>query len=139
MLDGCMDVRQVAYRALGRRPAAAADGCGALRRTAPAAFEFIECSVEFAPLATGEEAPFERVLQPIVVGARFAPRDLGAGPLNVEAIEDAVLPGTVVGALADQTVKPPPVAHRNRLLPAVQVGKDDAHAPERAGVTNMRQ
>ena len=94
-------------RSVGGRPPT--DGRGALGRPAPAALQLVQGRVELAPLAAGEEAPFQGVLEPVVVLARLATGDLGAGAADVQAVEDARAPGAVVGPLADQAVEPPPV------------------------------
>src|SRR5205807_1874302 len=129
MLDGSMDIVQRADHALYPWPAAAADGRRAFRRAAPAAFEFIKRCVELAPLTAREEAPFQRVLQTVVIRAGLAAGDLRAGALDVQPLQDRMLPGPVVGALADETIKPPPVLRRDRLVPFIQFRKNDAHGP----------
>src|SRR5262249_31782181 len=139
MGNGRVNVVERADDAFGRRAAARADGRRAFGLPAPAALQFVESRVKLAPLAAGEEAPFEGVLQPVVVLTVFPAGDLGAGAANIEAVEDFVVPGAIVGPLANGRVEPPPVVRGDRLLPVVQVGEDRANAPGRAGVADQRK
>src|SRR5689334_11961251 len=100
---------------VGGRALPRADGHTALRLLAPAALQLVERRVVLAPLAAGEEAPLQRVLQPVVRFAFAAAGVLGAGALDVDAIEDAEVPGAVVGALADLVIQLAPVVSRYLL------------------------
>ncbi len=119
--------------------ALSADRRGRLGLPPPAVLQLVQGGVELAPLAAGEEGPFQRVLQPGVVLARAAAGVLGAGAADVQPIEDRMMPGAVVGPLADDLVQPPPVVGRDRLVPIVQVAQNDPHHPGAARVADPRQ
>src|SRR5262249_22516809 len=119
-----MDVVKPADDALGGRSAAGADGTGALGLTSPAALQLIKCGVKLAPLAAREEAPLQGVLQAIIVLSCPAASDLGAGALDMEPVENRMMRGPVVGALADHAIQSAPVTGIDGLAPTIQVGED---------------
>src|SRR5262245_30690500 len=91
------------------RPAARADGRRASWPATPTPFQLVERRVEFAPLAAGEEAPFERVLKPVVILTVAAPGDFSAGAANVPPVEDGVMPGPIGGPPGEEVSQPRPV------------------------------
>src|SRR5216683_2331634 len=113
MLDGRMNVVQGADDVLGGRSAARTDGRRTFGLAAPAPLQFIQSRVEFTPLAAREKAPLQSVLQPFIVLAVFAAGDLRPRAANVEAVENAMMHGAVVGPPADQAVEPSPIRCRD--------------------------
>src|SRR3712207_6779054 len=85
-------VVEAANRVLGLWSPARADRGGAFHRSAPAAFELVKGRVELSPLAAGKEAPFQRVLQTVIVLAVFAAGDLRPGAADLHAVEDGMVP-----------------------------------------------
>src|SRR6185437_1030024 len=59
----------------------------------------------------------------------------GAG--NVEPIENRVMPGGVVGPLADDRIEPLPVIAGDRLVPVIQVRENRPHAPIAAAIADL--
>ena len=133
------DVVKRADGPLGGRALPRADGRRAFRLAPPAALQLVEGRVIFAPLAAGEEAPFQRVLQAVVILPVFPPGNLGHRAADIQAVEDAVVPGTVAGALPDEVVEFAPVGRRDRSVPSVEVAQDDAQAPRHARVAGLRE
>ena len=105
MINGRMHIGERADRALRRGPAAGADGRRAFRPAAPAALQLVQGRVKFAPLAAGEKSPFQGILQAVVILAR--PRRAISVPVRrmLSRSKNAVMPGAVVGPLADQPVQ----------------------------------
>src|SRR5436309_15078224 len=95
----------------------------------PAPLQFIKRCVEFIPLAASEKSPLQRVMKAFIVLAIAPPGKFSPGSLNVQPIQDGMMPGAVVRPLADHRVEPLPVLRCQRLAPVVDVGQDDAHAP----------
>src|SRR5262245_7531514 len=118
------------YGSLRGRPTTTANGGRALGRPAPATLQFIKRRVEFSPLTTGEESPFQGILEPVVVLSISAASDLGSGSKDVRTVENGVLPGPVISSLADQAVESSPITWRDRFPPIVEISKDDPHAPK---------
>src|SRR5271166_5146385 len=81
-------VRQRTDRTFRGRADACSDGSGAVRLSSPTLLQFIERRVEFPPLAPREEPPLQCVLQAVIILALSAPGDFGAGPADVESIEN---------------------------------------------------
>ena len=138
MGHGGMNVVQAADGAIGRRTPSA-DGRRRFRLPSPAAFQFVKRRIELAPLAAGEERPFERVLKQPVVHASLAARVFGAGSPDVHAIENRGVPRAVVGPFADDRVQLPPVVGGDRFVPIVQVAEDRLRHPKATGVANHGQ
>ena len=139
VLDRAVHVVQRADRPLGGRAAARADRRGALRRASPAAFQFVQRRVELAPLAACEESPLQGVLQTIVVRPCLAPRDLRAGANDVHAVEQSVVPGPIVGSLADPVIELLPVVGRERLCQPYRSRRMICKSPEATRVADQRQ
>src|SRR5262249_41013173 len=89
------------------------------RRTPPATLQFVERGVVLAPLATSEESPFKSVLKTLVILPFTATGDFRAGPLDVQAIKDRVMPGPVVSPFANGCIQPLPVLRCDRFVPIV--------------------
>src|SRR5947209_6018491 len=106
---------------------------------APATLQFVEGGVKLAPLAPGEKAPFQSVLEPIVIFSLPAPGEFSAGAPDFEPIEDRMMPCAIISSLANETIQLPPILLRDLFFPVVKVAQDRSHAPPRAGVANVRQ
>src|SRR6266487_327994 len=125
MRNGRMDVRQGANSAVCGRTATSADRRGTFRAPSPAAFQLVQSGVEFTPLTTGEEPPFQSVLEPLIVFAFAAAGDLSAGAANIKPVQQRVMPRAVVGAFANQRIQFAPRVGGDRFLPVVEVAQND--------------
>src|SRR5258706_412711 len=134
-----MHVGQGFDGSLRPRPRAGPNRRGAFRRSAPAAFRFVECGIEFTPLATGEEGPFEGILKSIIIVPLPAPGQFGARSADVETVENRMMPGSIIGALANQPIELAPVTWRDFLRPLVEIPQNQPHPPERACISDLRQ
>ena len=76
---------------------------------------------KFPPLRSSEESPFQRVLETGVVLSPLAPRNLGSGATDSEAVQNPVVPGSIVGALDAAGVPGP--------LGSLPVDPNEATAP----------
>src|ERR1035441_3140999 len=118
-----MHIRQRTNGPLCGRAAAGADGRGALRRAPPAALQLIQGGVELPPLAAGEKAPLQRVLQAFIVLAVAAPGDFRASAADAEPVQDGMVPGTIVGTFPHQCVQLGPGTRRYGLGPTIEVAQ----------------
>ena len=88
-------------------------------------------------MAARKESPFKSVLEPVVVDAGLAAGQLGTGAPDVQAIEDGVMPPSVIGAGPDTIVEPLPIGSGDGFRPLVEVRKNQAEHPHRAGVLDV--
>src|SRR5688572_33138030 len=105
VLDRGVDIGKRAYHAVRLRPAAGADGRRTFGRSAPASFQFVERCIELTPLAAREKSPLQGILKPFVILTVLAAGDLCAGAANVQAVQDRMVPRTIIGALSDHRVQ----------------------------------
>src|SRR3954465_2620231 len=139
MIDRRVYVGEVVDRGPGLRTRAAADGRGTLRLASPATFQFVKSGIELAPLASREKAPFEGVLQTVVVFTFAAAGQLGASTLNIQTVENRMVPRPIICPFANQAIELAPVFIGDFLGPIVELAQNNANAPERAGVANTAQ
>src|SRR5437870_4141451 len=109
MIDRSVHVRKVADGALSFWARATANWRRTFRLPPPAAFQLIKRGIKFAPLAAREKAPFQRILQPIIVFAFAAASQLCSGALNVQTVEDRMMPDPIISALANRLIELAPV------------------------------
>src|SRR2546423_10916455 len=126
-----MNIRQRANGAFGRWPSAAADGRRALGQTPPATLQFIEGGIVFAPLTAGEKAPFQRVLETRILLAFSAPRDLSSRALDVQAVQNGMMPGPIIGPFANGRIELQPIVRSDGFAPDVKIRQYNPHAPRR--------
>src|SRR6185436_6659829 len=137
--DGILHIIERPDGPFGCRTRAGADGRRAGGRFSPATFQFIERGVELAPLTTREESPFQGVLQTLIIRSITAPGDFGAGAPDLEPVQNFMVPGPILGALADACFQPLPVAGGDWVMPIVKVREDASDRPEGTGVPNVWQ
>src|SRR5438034_3079274 len=132
--DGRVDIGQRANDTLGFGPLAGAYRRRTLWLATPAVLQFVNRGIEFPPLATAKKAPLQGVLQPSVIFALATPRNLSSRSANIEPVENRMMPGAVIGALANKSIESAPGVRGDRFAPAVEVLQNPAHAPKRTGV-----
>src|SRR5882724_1149067 len=131
MIDCCVHVGQGADAATGDRSRAGADRRRTFRGAAPATFQFVERRVQLAPLASRKKAPFQRVFQPVVLFSFATAGQFRSRPLNVQAVQDRVMPSAIIGAFANQAIELAPVVLRDVFSPSIEVAQNNAYAPKR--------
>src|SRR5690349_9700387 len=99
-------------------------------------FQFVQSRIKFTPLGACEKGPFNGVLETVVILALAAPRDLGARPPDLDPVKNGMVPGPIIGSLANGRIQFAPGTCCDRFLPAVKVSQDQAQAPETTGVGN---
>src|SRR5438105_2241264 len=124
MLHRGIHIGERLNRAFCRGALAPTNGRWTFRGYPPASFEFVKSGVELAPLATGEEAPLECVLEAVIIHAASAPGNFGPGANDIQFIQDGMVPCAIIRALANQGIKSPPIAGGDGLVPIVKVAKD---------------
>src|SRR5437867_9171133 len=130
MVHRRMHIGEGLDRAFCRRAFAPANGRWTFRSFSPTSFQFVKSGVELAPLAAGEKAPLEGVLEALIVQAACAPGNFGPRANDIQFIQDGIVPCAILRALADQGIKSLPVAGGDGLGPLVKVAKDQADAPK---------
>src|SRR5262249_26066853 len=79
------------------------------------------------------------VLQTVVILSGLTTGNFCTRSPDLQAVEDAMLPGSIICSFANEIVQSPPIAFSNWLVPIVEVGQDDTDAPSGTGIPDRTQ